>query len=101
MNVLNDGDTDSAGSQAPEQLGRHLQQAMLQIKADHIGADGRGVDYASLRSSKAFAEYVQVARQLVHCDPTALSEEAKMAFFISILHVGMSIGLMECAFGPV
>lgn len=84
MNVLNSGDADSAVSGAPEQLGRHLQQAMLQVKADHIGAGGRGVDYASLRSSTAFAEYVQVSQQLVHCDPTALSEEAKMAFFINI-----------------
>ena len=93
MNVLNNGAVDTATS-TPEQLGRYLQQAMLQIKADHIGADGRGVDYASLVSSKAFSEYVEVARQLVNCDLSMLAEEERMAFFISILREGGRRGVL-------
>lgn len=86
MNVLNNGVVvDAAILGTPEQLGRQLQQAMLQIKADHIGADGQGVDYASLTSSKAFSEYIKIAQQLVNCDLTVLAEEERMAFFISIL----------------
>lgn len=90
MNVLNIGGVSggaegNAAVETPEQLGRYLQRAMLQIKADHIGNDGRGVDYSSLASSKSFLEYIQVAGQLVTCDPIPLSEEERMAFFISIL----------------
>lgn len=86
MNVLNSGCSSGHGAllDTPEQLGRYLQKAMLQIKANHIGTDGRGVDYAALASSEAFSDYVGVARQLVNCDLTPLSEEEQMAFFISI-----------------
>ena len=90
MNVLNSSGVGRAivGSvvpDTPEELGKYLQKAMLRIKADHISMDGRGVDYASLASSKAFSEYVDVTQQLVNCDLTALSEKERMAFFISIL----------------
>jgi hypothetical protein len=90
MDILNCGDDSGAiaGGTAvgtPEQLGKYLQKAMLQIKANHVGADGRGVDYSSLASSSAFLDYVNVARKLVNCDLTSLSENARMAFFISIL----------------
>lgn len=88
MNILNTGRDVSGAAPAletPEQLGRYLQKAMLQIKAAHIDAEGRGVDYASLASSEAFLEYVKVAEQLVKCDPSQLPEEERMAFFISIL----------------
>ncbi len=95
MNVLNGGEGavgPSAATEGPEELGRYLQQAMLRIKAEHIGADGCGVDYAALASSHAFSEYVQVARQLVNCDPTPLPEEERMAFFISILNYENGVG---------
>lgn len=88
MNVLNSGGSGHGELvNTPEQLGRYLQKAMLQIKANHIGSDGRGVDYTALASSDAFSEYVRVAQQLVNCDLTPLSEEDRMAFFISILRI--------------
>ena len=70
---------------SPEELSRHLQKVMLQLKSEHMGPDGRGVDYIQLGSSKHFKEYVSISSRLVHCDPTQLSEESRMAFFISIL----------------
>ena len=87
MNVLNraGSEGDSTGQRSPQDLGRYLQQAMLQIKTEHMDASGRGVDYQRLASSKLFTEYLQVAHQLVDCDPTPLSEQDRMAFFISIL----------------
>lgn len=92
MNVLNRNGTElGAGkpgvgieAKTPEELGRYLQQAMLLLKADHIGPEGRGVDYPHLASSKSFSDYVEVAAQLVDCDPSLLSEKERMSFFISI-----------------
>lgn len=86
MSVLNSAcGGDGAGPLSPEELSRHLQRAMLQLKSEHMDPDGRGVDYAQLRFSKHFTEYVNISSQLVNCDPTQLSEESRMAFFISIL----------------
>ncbi len=91
MNILNiksapGQETQSqAAAKDPVQLSRCLQQAMLQLKADHMSPDGRGVDYAGIASGKAFADYLSLAEELIECDPTSLSEEERMAFFISIL----------------
>ena len=85
MNILNKAVSDGLDQRPPEELGRYLQKAMLQIKAEHIAEDGRGVDYTKLASSELFKEYAQVARQLVNSDPGPLSEPERMAFFISIL----------------
>lgn len=88
MNVLNtEGNAggNSPALQTPEQLGRYLQKAMLQVKASHMDSEGHGVDYAALASSEAFSQYVTVVQQLVSCDPTQLPEDERMAFFISIL----------------
>lgn len=90
MNVLNTigyaPGADVAEHKTPEELGKYLQQTMLKIKAEHIGADGHGVDYMKLTSSRLFSDYVQMANQLVNCDPTLLLEQERMAFFISILY---------------
>ena len=88
MNILNnlpEGDRDEAVSMTPEELSRYLQTKMLELKAEYMGPDGQGVDYLQLPSSKLFSEYVHLSAQLVTCDPSQLSEESRMAFFISIL----------------
>lgn len=92
MNVLNSLEGEVAEPMMPEELSRHLQKAMLELKAEHMAADGRGVDYAKLASSQLFSEYVKLSSQLATCDPTQLSEESRMAFFISILHQSMITG---------
>ncbi len=92
MNVLNsppEGNGDE--SMEAEELSRGLQKVMLQLKAEHMGPEGRGVDYPQLASSKLFSEYVQIASQLVNCNPAQLSEESRMAFFISILNIPMPL----------
>lgn len=92
INVLNSPPkrTD-AESETPEELSRHLQRTMLELKAGHMGPDGRGVDYQQLTSSKLFTEYVCLSSQLITCDPSQLSEESRMAFFISILFHSCSV----------
>lgn len=86
MNILNkDGVASEEAQKPPEELGRFLQRSMLQMKAEYMAEDGRGVDYAQLASSDLFAQYVKMVHQLVDCDPTPLPEQDRMAFFISIL----------------
>lgn len=90
MNVLNLSGTgtneeDRESSRSPVELANYLQRAMLQIKAEHISPDGRGVDYSNLTKSQSFSDYVKVSHELVTSDPTPLSEDERKAFFISIL----------------
>lgn len=85
MEILNAGAPHESPAPLPEELGRSLQKAMLQMKGEHMSGDGRGIDYAGLASSKSFSDYIQLAGQLENCDLTTLPQDQRMAFFISIL----------------
>ena len=86
MNILNGGQSeDPEEKRSAEELAKQLQKNMLCMKGSFMTADGRGVDYSCLASSDTFREYVAMAQLLAHCDLTVLSEDARKAFFISIL----------------
>ena len=55
------------------------------MKGEIITEDGSGVKYEELPKSPLFSQYKQQAYQLRHANLTTLSEDEKMAFFISIL----------------
>ena len=50
-----------------------------------MAADGDGVNYEELKKSDVFKQYQKQANALATADLDSLSEEEKMAFFISIL----------------
>ena len=52
-----------------------------------MSTDGRSVNYVSLKTSSLFKEYKQLVQDLGAVDLTSLTEQTKMAFFISILVV--------------
>ena len=95
MDILNAGAAPKPGIavESPEELGRSLQKAMLQMKGEHMSGDGRGIDYTALVSSKSFSDYIQLAGQLENCDLTTLAQDERMAFFISILNcIALGVG---------
>ena len=50
-----------------------------------MSADGKSVNYALWKRSSLFEEYRQLVQHLGNVDVTSLTEQAKTAFFISIL----------------
>lgn len=86
MNILNNTTLEKdQETRNAQEIAKNLQRSMLRMKGDHMTSDGRGVDYSSLSTSDAFAEYTKMAAELVHCDCSSLNEEERKAFFISIL----------------
>lgn len=67
------------------QLSKSLQKAMLQMRGEFMGGDGRSVDYGRLATSTLFKHYAALAGRLRTCTVATLSEPQRMAFFISIL----------------
>ena len=67
-----------------EDISKRLQKRMLQIKGKFMCDDGKSVDYNGIRTSEIFAEYVEESSRLVHVDLATLTDQQKMAFFISI-----------------
>ena len=55
------------------------------MKGEVIAEDGMGVRYQDLRGSKLFAQYKEQAEALRDLNLDPLTEQEKMAFFISIL----------------
>ena len=55
------------------------------MKGEVISEDGTGVKYSELPKNPLFIQYKQQAQALRNADLKPLSEDEKMAFFISIL----------------
>jgi hypothetical protein len=69
-----------------EDISKRLQKLMLQIKGQFMCDDGKSIDYNGIRTSEIFAEYVEESSRLVHVDLATLTDQQKMAFFISIFY---------------
>ena len=55
------------------------------MKGEVIAEDGMGVRYQELSGSNLFSQYKEQAQALKDLDLSPLSENERMAFFISIL----------------
>ncbi|KAL7235641.1 hypothetical protein ACSBR1_019020 [Camellia fascicularis] len=57
----------------------------------YASADGKHVDYRSIRGSEEFARYLRIVEELQRVDLQDMSREKKMAFFYkSLQYVGHS-----------
>ena len=64
-----------------------LQQASLLLTDNHVSADGKRVDYQSMRTSPDFTQYVTLSEQLQYCslrDLISLDDRQKLVLFSNI-----------------
>ena len=61
------------------------------MKSESISEDGSQVDYKKIKKSKLFKEYCDIAVSLRLVDLDTLNEKQKIAFFISILDLQMTL----------
>ncbi|KAJ1425493.1 hypothetical protein B484DRAFT_451040 [Ochromonadaceae sp. CCMP2298] len=82
-------------------LASRLRSLMLSLKGAFMSEDGSSVDYAAMRGSAQFAEYLGLVPDLRSIDLAALSAGQRKAFFINVynclaIHALVS-GLLEGA----
>jgi hypothetical protein len=68
-----------------EDISKRLQKLMLQIKGQFMCDEGKAVDYGAIRTSQVFSQYIEQCSRLADVDLRTLTDQEKMAFFISIL----------------
>lgn len=83
--ILNAACAGTGARRSPSELALELQRNMLRLKGKFMSLDGKGVDYGALVGSELFSQYQQLAAELIDCDVSALTQEERKAFFISIL----------------
>lgn len=66
------------------EIAGRLQKEMLTLKSQFISEDGKSVDYANMKKSDIFKDYIRNCQQLHYLDLTKLSLVEKKVFFISI-----------------
>ena len=77
-----------------ENISKELQKLMLQIKGDFMCDHGHAIDYNGIRNSQIFGQYVERCSRLVNVDLQTLTEQEKMAFFISIFYCKFHVILL-------
>ena len=91
--ILNSGDSSLQSLPSAVELSRQLQKLMLNIKGNFISYEGHEVDYAALKDSDLFREYVERTKALKVVDLGSLERKEKIAFFLSIFYVGTPLFL--------
>jgi len=86
--ILNSGDSSLQSLPSAVELSRQLQKLMLNIKGNFISHEGHEVDYAALKDSDLFREYVEKTKILKVVDLGSLERKEKIAFFLSIFYTG-------------
>lgn len=93
VEILNSGDSSLQSLPSAVELSRQLQKLMLNIKGNFISYEGHEVDYAALKDSDLFREYVDRTKALKVVDLGSLERKEKIAFFLSIFYVGTPLFL--------
>lgn len=80
-----------------EQVAESLRSALLRLYDRHMTEDGKKVDYAALRADPDWQQFVNSTAELQKVDPTPLSRDQRLAFFINIynalvVHALVSLG---------
>jgi hypothetical protein len=74
-----------------------LRKKILALYDAHLSEDGRAVDYAAMRTSRAFREYVDATEDLRAVDLRSMRRDEKIAFFLNVynalvVHVTAVVG---------
>lgn len=64
-----------------------LRQIILGLFDRHLSADGRVVKYKMLKQDPDFQLFITATAELQGVDPTPLSREERIAFFLNIYNV--------------
>lgn len=64
-----------------------MRKAMLQLYGVHLSEDGKAVDYEAMGADPAFQRFVVATGELQGVDPSSLTREEKMAFFLNVYNV--------------
>mmetsp|Transcript_56071 Transcript_56071/g.132079 ORF Transcript_56071/g.132079 Transcript_56071/m.132079 type:complete len:382 (-) Transcript_56071:160-1305(-) len=102
--VLNDG--GAAGSAPPTsdtavlgwEVSEQLRKSITAMYGQYLSEDGTGVDYAAMRDSTEFEQYVQLSYKLNQVEVSGMGASARAAFFINIYNSLLIHAI--CALGP-
>ncbi|GFO35033.1 hypothetical protein PoB_006153800 [Plakobranchus ocellatus] len=95
VRVINHGTLTEIASVSAVELSRKLQKTLLKLKGKFMSDDGKAVDYALMKKSPEFAEYLKEALELQKVDASNLSEIEKKVFFINVYNSLTIHGLLE------
>ncbi|KAH3857774.1 uncharacterized protein LOC127871497 [Dreissena polymorpha] len=96
--VLNTKHHHDSSKKSAIELSKQMQKIMLKLKGEFIQEDGKGVNYAGMKDSALFQDYIDnVAPQLQHVDLDNITEYEKKAFFINIYNALTIHGLASLA----
>ena len=95
--ILNSSDKTAAltSGNSEEKLVSLMRKTMLRLKGEFMREDGSSVDYAGIRQSDLFKEYVGLAKELDNCSVLNLSVDERKAFFINIYNTLVIHALVE------
>ncbi|XP_043226984.1 uncharacterized protein LOC122384072 isoform X1 [Amphibalanus amphitrite] len=82
--ALNSGETAGCPPLPAGELAENLRKLMLTMYAENISPDGKSVNYAGIKASDNWRNYVRMARELQRVDIFGLNREEKLAFFINV-----------------
>lgn len=72
-----------------------MRMSLLRLKADYMDVTGKTVDYAALKSSDKYSDYLKVATQLKDVDLSTDSVQQRKAFFINAYNCLIIHSLVE------
>ena len=70
--------------ETPNQLVKDIRNKMLEIKSSCFSADGKSINYKSLKNTEIFTSYLNLVGQLKYVDLKAFSNSEKKSFYINI-----------------
>ncbi|KAI5079505.1 hypothetical protein GOP47_0004984 [Adiantum capillus-veneris] len=81
------GTTNDAEPLSTSEIEVSLRKFTLAIIDSYVSDDGKRVDYQSISMSEEFRRYVKMTELLHRFDPSTLSQEEKLAFFINLYNI--------------
>lgn len=95
VKVLNEGMSSSNKPEPAPDIAAKLQKTMLKLKGKFMESDGKKVNYAALKKSKEFEEYLTQVKDLQNIKLESLTEVQRKVFFINIYNALTIHGLVQ------
>jgi|MDTB01.2.fsa_nt_gb hypothetical protein len=97
---LGGGSADTTGSVTACELATEIKMSMLKLKAKYMKENGMGVDYASLRASDEYQDYIALTQKLQSIDLKSLKKYELKGFLINIYNCLCIHALAEGLLSP-
>ncbi|KAL5007512.1 hypothetical protein ScPMuIL_016318 [Solemya velum] len=95
VRVINTGDVLQTDALSANELSQKLQKSLLRLKGEFMAEDGKGVDYAKLKTGTSYTDYKKQAQLLQLVTLDQLTEDEKKSFFLNIYNALTIHGLAD------